>query len=172
VLTVADGSQVVVSGHPAERGTFDYFVAAMEQPQLLNDPRFTDIPERLENFAALMDLLRAWALTVPDTDEIERRLAKNQLAVGRLRSVAEVAATDWAAERNAIINVSDRGDSTVRIPNSPWHFSGSDTTTQGIVKYRGEDNHHVFHDIAGIDMTVIIQCEATGVLLSRGPSAR
>jgi crotonobetainyl-CoA:carnitine CoA-transferase CaiB-like acyl-CoA transferase len=119
-----------------------------------------------------MDLLRAWALTVPDTDEIERRLAQNQLAVGRLRSVAEVAATDWAAERNAIINVSDRGDSTVRIPNSPWHFSGSDTTTQGIVKYRGEDNHHVFHDIAGIDMAEIIQCEATGVLLSRGPSAR
>ena len=172
VLTVADGSQVVVSGHPAERGTFDFFVAAMEQPQLLSDPRFTDIPERLENFAALMDLLRAWALTVPDTDEIERRLAKNQLAVGRLRSVAEVAATDWAAERNAIIDVSDRGNSTVRIPNSPWHFSGSDTTTQGIVKYRGEDNHHVFHDIAGIDMAEIVQCESTGVLLSRGPSAR
>jgi hypothetical protein len=40
------------------------------------------------------------------------------------------------------------------------------------VKYRGEDNHHVFHDIAGIDMTEIVQCESTGVLLSRGPSTR
>lgn len=172
VLTVADGSQVVVSGHPAERGTFDFFVAAMEQPHLLNDPRFTDIPERLEHFSELMELLRTWALTVPDADEIERRLAKNQLAVGRLRSVAEVANTQWANERNAIIHVSDRGNSTVRIPNSPWHFSGSDTTTQGTVKYRGEDNRHVFHDIAGITETELQQFETAGVLLSRGPSSR
>jgi len=119
-----------------------------------------------------MELLRAWALTVPDADEIERRLAKNQLAVGRLRSVAEVANTQWANERNAIIHVSDRGNSTVRIPNSPWHFSGSDTTTQGTVKYRGEDNRHVFHDIAGITETELQQFETAGVLLSRGPSSR
>ena len=172
VLTVADGSQVVVSGHPAERGTFDFFVGAMEQPHLLTDPRFTDIPERLQHFDQLMDLLRAWALTVPDADEIERRLANNQLAVGRLRSVREVATTDWAAERNAIVEVRDRGTSTVRIPNSPWHFSGSDTSTHGIVKYRGEDNRQVFHDIAGIAVSEIERYESDGVLLSRGPSTR
>ena len=172
VLTVADGSMVVVSGHPAERGTFDYFVAAMQQPELLTDPRFGDVATRLEHFDELMDLMRAWAKTVPTSDEIENRLSQHQLAVGRLRSVSELADTEWANERDAVVLVSDRGDGTVRIPNSPWHFSGSDTTTQGDAKYRGEDNRAIFSEIAGLSGEEIAQLENDGVLVSRGPSKR
>jgi crotonobetainyl-CoA:carnitine CoA-transferase CaiB-like acyl-CoA transferase len=172
VLTVADGSMVVVSGHPAERGTFDYFVAAMQQPELLSDPRFGDVATRLKHFDELMDLMRAWAKTVPTSDEIENRLSQHQLAVGRLRSVSELAETEWANERDAVIAVSDRGDGTVRIPNSPWHFSGSDTTTQGDAKYRGEDNRAIFSEIAGLSGEEIAQLEKDGVLVSRGPSKR
>jgi crotonobetainyl-CoA:carnitine CoA-transferase CaiB-like acyl-CoA transferase len=172
VLTVADGSMVVVSGHPAERGTFDFFVAAMQQPELLSDPRFSDVATRLEHFDELMDIMRAWARTVPTSDEIENRLSQYQLATGRLRSVGELADTQWAHEREAVIEVSDRGDSTVRIPNSPWHFSGSDTTTQGDAKYRGEDNHAIFSEIIGLSSEEIAQLENDGVLVSRGPSKR
>ena len=172
VLTVADGSMVVVSGHPAERGTFDYFVAAMQQPELLSDPRFSDVETRLKHFDELMDIMRAWAKTVPTSDEIESRLSQHELAVGRLRSVGELADTQWALEREAVVLVSDRGDSTVRIPNSPWHFSGSDTTTQGDAKYRGEDNRAIFSEIAGVSDEEIAQLEIEGVLVSRGPSKR
>ena len=172
VLTVADGSMVVVSGHPAERGTFDFFVAAMQQPELLSDPRFSDVATRLEHFDELMDIMRAWAKTVPTSDEIENRLSQYQLATGRLRSVEELADTQWAREREAVVEVSDRGDSTVRIPNSPWHFSGSDTTTQGDAKYRGEDNHAIFSEITGLSSEEIAQLENDGVLVSRGPSKR
>ena len=172
VLTVADGSMVVVSGHPAERGTFDFFVAAMQQPELLSDPRFSDVATRLEHFDELMDIMKAWAKTVPTSDEIENRLSQYQLATGRLRSVGELADTEWAREREAVVLVSDRGDGAVRIPNSPWHFSGSDTTTQGDAKYRGEDNHAIFSEIAGLSNEEITQLENDGVLLSRGPSKR
>jgi len=172
VLTVADGSMVVVSGHPAERGTFDFFVAAMQQPELLSDPRFSDVATRLEHFDELMDIMKAWAKTVATSDEIENRLSQHQLAVGRLRSVGELADTQWAHEREAVVLVSDRGDSTVRIPNSPWHFSGSDTSTQGDAKYRGEDNHAIFSEITGLSSEEIMQLENDGVLVSRGPSKR
>ncbi len=172
VLTVADGSMVVVSGHPAERGTFDFFVAAMQQPELLSDPRFSDVATRLEHFDELMDIMKAWAKTVPTSDEIENRLSQYQLATGRLRSVSELADTEWAREREAVVLVSDRGDGAVRVPNSPWHFSGSDTTTQGDAKYRGEDNHAIFSEIAGLSNEEITQLENDGVLLSRGPSKR
>jgi len=172
VLTVADGSMVVVSGHPAERGTFDFFVAAMQQPELLSDPRFGDVATRLEHFEELMDIMKAWAKTVATSDEIENRLSQFQLATGRLRSVGELADTEWALDREAVVEVSDRGNGTVRIPNSPWHFSGSDTTTQGDAKYRGEDNHAIFSEIAGLSSEEIVQLEKDGVLVSRGPSKR
>jgi len=172
VLTVADGSMVVVSGHPAERGTFDFFVAAMQQPELLSDPRFSDVATRLDHLEELMTIMKAWAKTVATSDEIENRLSQHQLAVGRLRSVGELADTQWAHEREAVVQVSDRGDSTVRIPNSPWHFSGSDTSTHGDAKYRGEDNHAIFSEITGLSSEEIVQLENDGVLVSRGPSKR
>ncbi|MEK7292087.1 MAG: CoA transferase, partial [Actinomycetota bacterium] len=131
VLTVADGTMVVVSGHPAERGTFEFYLAAMEMEHLRDDPRFADVQRRLTNLAQLQQIIRHWALGVPNADELERRLAQHQLAMGRLRSTSELAETDWARERNAIVEVSDRGTGTVRIPNSPWHFSGSDTSLRG-----------------------------------------
>lgn len=172
VLTVADGSMVVVSGHPAERGTFDLFVAAMQQPELLSDSRFSDVATRLAHLGELMEIMKAWAMTVATSEEIENQLSQYQLAVGRLRSVGELADTQWAHEREAVIEVSDRGDGTVRIPNSPWHFSLSNTSTRGEAKYRGEDNRAIFSEIAGLSNDEITQFEKDGVLLSRGPSKR
>ncbi len=172
VLTVADGSMVVVSGHPAEKGTFDFFVDAMEKPELLSDERFKDIEHRLQHFSELMSIMLEWAKTIPTADEIEARLAKNQLACGRLRSVRELAETDWAESRGAIVNIDNRGTGTLRIPNSPWHFSGSDTSTRGVAQYRGEDNRDVFSNIVGLDDETIANYERENILLSRGPTTR
>jgi crotonobetainyl-CoA:carnitine CoA-transferase CaiB-like acyl-CoA transferase len=172
VLTVADGSMVVVSGHPAEKGTFDFFVGAMEKPELLHDERFKDIEHRLQHFNELMSIMLEWAKTVPTADEIEERLAKNQLACGRLRSVRELAETDWAEARGAIVDIDNRGTGTLRIPNSPWHFSGSDTSTRGVAQYRGEDNRDVFSNIVGLDDETIATYERENILLSRGPTTR
>ena len=150
VLTTKDGITSVVSGHPAERGTFDFFVGAMQAPHLLNDERFKTVALRIKNFAELMQLIKDWALTIETIDELERRLDENKLAMGQMRTVREVAKTKWASERNAFVEVDDRGDGKVKLPNSPWMFSGSDTSTRGITKYRGEDNAEVLRELLGL----------------------
>jgi crotonobetainyl-CoA:carnitine CoA-transferase CaiB-like acyl-CoA transferase len=150
VLTTKDGITSVVSGHPAERGTFDFFVGAMQAPHLLNDERFKTVALRIKNFAELMQLIKDWAQTIETVDELERRLDENRLAMGQMRTVREVAKTKWASERNAFVEVDDRGDGKVKLPNSPWMFSGSDTSTRGITKYRGEDNAEVLRELLGL----------------------
>ena len=87
----------------------------------------------------------------------------------RSRSVAEVCATDWASEREATVNVPNRGDGTFRIPNAPWRFAGSDVRAGGVPKYRGEDNRDVFSELLGLDAATLDQLEAQGVLTSRVP---
>ncbi len=169
VLTLADDAMVVVSGHPAERGTFEFYLAAMEMEHLRNDPRFSDVERRLANLDELQQIIRHWATGVPNADEMERRLAQHQLAMGRLRSTAEIAATDWARDRDAIVHVSDRGTGTVRIPNSPWHFSGSDTSLRGVPKYRGEDNRTVLSELLNLSDEEISQLERDAVVVSRLP---
>ncbi|MFZ9223782.1 MAG: CoA transferase, partial [Ilumatobacteraceae bacterium] len=170
VLTTRDGSVVVVSGHPASKTNFAWFCAAMGRADLADDPRFVDVPARLAHLPEFHAILQTWASTVANAEEIERIFANHHLATGRLRSVAELADTDWARERGAITEVSDRAGGTVRVPQSPWKFSDADVRIRGLPKYRGEDNELVLREILGIDADTITQLQRDGVTSSHGPT--
>ena len=169
VLTTADGTMLIASGHPAENGTFEYYLAAMNADGLAQDPRFRTIADRLEHLDELQLIIREWATTCRDFDDIAERLANHHIAVGRLRTVNDLAATDWANDRSAIVEVSDRGGGTLRLPNSPWHFSDSDTSVGGEPRYRGEDNREVLAQLLDLSADEIEMYERSGVISSRGP---
>lgn len=172
VLTAANGDKVVVSGHPAERGTFDNFMKGAGRDDLITDPRFADVPSRLDHLPEIQQVLRDWASTMPDATAIEEALAQHQLASGKIRSPREVADTDWGRERNVTVEVSDRGGGTVRIPNAPWRFSDADTTTTGEPRYPGEDNEAVLGDLLGLSPSDLASLTEAGILLSRKPRPR
>ena len=169
ILQTGDGTYVVVSGHPAERGTFDLFVNAMKRPAMLEDPRFTDVATRLQNLDALANELRDWAGTIQTAQEIEDVMAEAGLAMGVVRTMSELADTEWAEDRNVIIDADDRYGSTFRVPNAPWVFSGSDVSTRGVPKFRGEDNAEVLQQLAGVTPEEVEQLTASGVLSIRLP---
>ncbi|MGA1148306.1 MAG: CaiB/BaiF CoA transferase family protein [Ilumatobacteraceae bacterium] len=169
VLTTRDGSIVVVSGHPASKTNFGWFCAAMGRGDLEADPRFVDVASRLRHLDELEEILQAWATTVANADEIERIFAEHHLATGRLRSVADVARTDWARQRGVIAEVSDRAGGVVRIPQSPWKFSDADVRIRGVPKYRGEDNAEILRSLLNVDDDTIAQLESDGVISSHRP---
>jgi crotonobetainyl-CoA:carnitine CoA-transferase CaiB-like acyl-CoA transferase len=172
VLTVADGQTVIVSGHPAERGTFERYVTAVGRAELVDDPRFADVGARLHHFDELLDELRTAAAGFPDPDALEAALAEQGLAMGVLRSVRQVADSDWARQREAIVDVPDRGGGTIRIPNSPWRFSDADAGVRGQPAYRGEHNREVLAELCGLRDDELDALEADGVVSSRLPGRR
>ena len=167
VFTLADGQVVIVSGHPAERGTFELFLGALELEHLQDDPRFVDVASRMAHFDELRELLLAAGAEIPDATTFEEQFAKHRLAVGVLRSARELAESEWAAARGAIVEVSDRGGGTIRVPNAPWRFGSTDVAVSGVPKYRGEDNRTVLAEVLGYDEATIDALEADGVLSSR-----
>lgn len=169
ILRTGNGTFVVVSGHPAERGTFDLFVSAMKMPELMNDPRFTDVASRLKNFEELREIIRTWARSIETAQEIEDVMAEAGLAMGVVRTMPEITDTDWARERNAVIAVDDRSGSTFRVPNSPWVFSAADTSTRGVPKFRGEDNEDVLVRFAGLSVDEVRDLTERGILSIRLP---
>ncbi len=171
VLTVGNGERVVVSGHPAERGTFERFIASAGRTDLADDARFADVPSRLANYGALLDALQAWAVTMPDPEAVEEAFAAHGLATGALRSVREVCDTEWAAAREVTVEVSDRGGGTIRIPNAPWRFAHHEAAVRGEPRYRGEDNRAVLREVLGLDDGALDELTAAGVLVSRVPSS-
>ena len=172
VLTAANGESVIVSGHPAENKTFDFYMMSIGREDLIADERFADTAGRLEHLASIFSAMDEWASTMPDAASIEDAMSRNKLAVGQLRSVREVCDTDWSREREVVVEVTDRGDGTIRIPNAPWRFAGSNIRTAGEPHYRGEDNRVVLHELLGLDDTELDGLEADGIITSRIPKGR
>ena len=169
VLTAANGEQVMISGHPAERGTFDRYMQAIGRRDLIDDPRFINVRSRMDHFEEILDELRAWAATMETPQRIESAMAGYGLATGTLRSLREVCDTDWAKARGVVVEVSDRGSGTVRIPNSPWHFASADVGLRGEPRYRGEDNRAVLGDLLELNSAELDQLEENGTLSARLP---
>ena len=169
VVQTANGDLVMISGHPAERGTFELFVAALGLDEMASSGRFDDVPSRMQNFAELRERIVAAAATFADAAALEQRLGQHSLAAGKLRSARELAESPWAAERRAIAAVDDRRGGTVRIPNPPWRFDDVAGEIVGEPRFRGEDNRAVLGELLGYDTAAIDELEASGVLSSRPP---
>jgi len=172
ILTLADGSTVVVSGHPAERGTFEIVVAVMDRPHLLADPRFESVSSRLRHLWDLQSEMRDWATTVPDADAFERRCAAHGLAAGVVRSVRQLTDSEWGRARGVVQHVDDRVGGTLRLPSPPWRFRDARTTPYGSPRYRGEDNRTVLRELLDLADDEIDDLESRGVLSARLPRQR
>jgi len=171
ILRTRDGRDCVISGHPAERGTFDLFATAMGRPELVEDSRFVDVASRLRNIDDLLVIMKQWASTVETAEQLEAIASEVGLAMGVLRTMDELVSTEWGHERNVVVRADDRSGGSFRVPNSPWVFSGSDTGTRGVPKFRGEDNAAVLTGILGFSAEEVSALLASGVLSQRLPRA-
>ena len=135
VLPTGEGHHIVISGHPAARGTFELYIKAAGRPELADDPRFATPTDRIEHLDEIIEVLGEWTSTFDDIDELEEVLAKHGLAMGVMRTVAEISHTDWARGARARSSRSTTGRAArCACPNSPWRFSAADTGVQGTAR--------------------------------------
>jgi CoA:oxalate CoA-transferase len=168
VVETANGDQVTISGHPAERGTFELFAAAFDF-DAHTTARFASVAVRKANFDDLRHRIATAAAAFADAPALEQQLAAHGLAAGKVRSARELAETRWAAERQAIASVPDRRGGVIRIANPPWRFDDVAGEITDEPRYRGEDNRVVLSELLGYDEATIVELEASGVLSSRPP---
>jgi len=166
---LTDGTMVTIVGHPCSTGTFERYCTAMKRPDLAEDVRFATESDRLAHAGELFGIVRDWVRSHSDADALEGELAAVGLAMGQVRSVADLAATEWAKGRHAIAEIDDRDGGTVRVPNAPYRFSKASAGARGRPAYRGEHNREVLSEMAGLDGIDIDRLEADGILSSRLP---
>ncbi|MFT7599052.1 MAG: CoA:oxalate CoA-transferase [Acidimicrobiales bacterium] len=159
VMTLPDGRVWGLAGNPVS--WFDHLVSVMERPDLTDDPRFADIITREEHREELVAIVAEWAGTFTTFDEFRMVLeAGSPFTVAELRSITELAATDWAAHRG-LVTTTDVG---IVVPSRPAAGAGIGTT--GHVAARGADNREVMRDILGLDDAAIDALVTNGILIS------
>jgi crotonobetainyl-CoA:carnitine CoA-transferase CaiB-like acyl-CoA transferase len=136
----------------------------MQRNDLLLDERFITPEFRRANWAELHAEIRAWVLTFRSIEDLEAQVSSAGLAVGTIRTVTEIAASEWAAERGAIREVEDRSGGRARVPAPPWNFSRSKLPESGLPPFQGEHNADVLTEL-GLDRGTIDDLHKRGIAI-------
>ena len=170
IIELPDGQKITIAASPVSTFVFQRYCAMMRRNDLLLDPRFITAQFRRDNWEDLLAEIRAWVLTFRTIEELEAQVSEAGLAVGTIRSVSEIAESEWAIERGAIREVEDRSGGTARVPAPPWIFGGCDLPDAGLPPFQGEHNREVLRSL-GLSEDEIENLEAIGVLISNIPKS-
>ena len=168
IVTTKDGHDLVLAGDPVANVNFVLYCKAMERTDLAELEIFS--PEnRGQHRHVMLALLHEWAATFDRVEDLQARLDAAGIVNGVVRSIGDVADTQWARERGAIAEVDDRRGGTVRIPQAPWRFSDAETGVRGVPAWRGEHNREVLQEFLGLNEDALEQLKANGTLSEREP---
>tara|TARA_B100000579_G_scaffold406649_1_gene393260 strand:- start:873 stop:2093 length:1221 start_codon:yes stop_codon:yes gene_type:complete len=169
VIELPDGRKITIAASPVSTFVFQRYCAMMRRNDLLLDPRFINAQFRRDNWEDLLAEIRSWVLTFRTIEELEAQVSEAGLAVGTIRSVSEIAESEWAIDRGAIREVEDRSGGTARVPAPPWIFSNCELPDAGLPPFQGEHNTELLRSL-GLSEVEIEKLEATGVLISGVPN--
>lgn len=144
--------------------TFRFFMAAMRRPDLANDSRFATPGLRRANIEALKSIVQDWVWSFPDMAALDAQLDEAKIAIGEVRSLDEIAKSEWAEYWTATHDVPDRNGGFFTLPGRPWKFSGSDLDSPGTPAMQGEHNAEILAEL-GYGEKAVSDMEASGALV-------
>src|SRR5262249_26029136 len=116
LMQTADGEWVQLVGNPASNIGFPAYCHVMGRDDLLTDSRFDTAEGRRANVDEFVALLQAFVLSLDDTNAVVEAFGRHRVAVGVVRSLEDIANSDWARARDAMVPVPDRNGGTMLIP--------------------------------------------------------
>jgi crotonobetainyl-CoA:carnitine CoA-transferase CaiB-like acyl-CoA transferase len=147
--------------------SFSSYLVAMRRPDLADDPRFRSPEARRRHLAELHAVVQEWIWTFDDMASLDAQLDEAKIATGQIRTVKEIAASEWATRWGATRNVPDHGGGEITVPGAPWHFSGDggDRASPPILPARqGEHNEQLLREL-GYDDAEIAALRHSGALV-------
>lgn len=172
VYRLRTGRHVSVTIDAAVDGGFELLVNASGRTDWRGDPRFATAEARQLHRSALEDEVAGWVATFDTAAAVEAAIGHSNVLAAEVRTVPELAETDWAAERGAFVRVEVGPDTHVVVPQAPWRFSDADSGVVPRAGFRGEHNREVLRDLLDLGDDELDRLEAAGVLSSRVPAWR
>lgn len=172
IFRLRTGRWVNVTIDPTTDGGFGVWVKASGRQDWRDDPRFRTAADRVANRGALEAEIGVWVATFDSAAELEQAIGVSTVLAAEVRTVAELAATEWAAERGAFAEIDLGAGHTVTVPQSPWRFSDADSGVRPMVGFRGEHNEAVLSELLGLDAAELARLSAEGIVSARVPQWR
>lgn len=142
---------------------FENLVAAMEQPALLEDPRFKTMSLRVENRVAIDDAVAGW-IRNQSLEEVSRILALHGVVAGPIMDIEQIFSNSHYAVRQAIAHVRDENDTALRMPSPVPKLSDTPGQIRWAGRKQGANNQQIFTDLFKIPQAQLTQLKNDGVI--------
>ncbi len=136
---------------------------AMDQPELVDDPRFCNPDVRLENVEALHGLIREWVANL-DADEVYRRLNEWRVPFGPVNSIADIFADPHFKAREDLVTVEDPYLGTTTIPAVYPRLSHASGRVYSPAPRVGQHNQEIYQGLLGLNDTDMQQLQEAGTI--------
>jgi crotonobetainyl-CoA:carnitine CoA-transferase CaiB-like acyl-CoA transferase len=140
--------------------------AAMGQPELADDPRFADQPERLANARELTAIIETWTMSLGGRHEVMAELARARVPAAPVLSVVEAMQQPHMIERGTVRDIDDPVLGPFKVTGNPLRYPGIDAALPHRAPFLGEHNRDILRRHLGIDDDRLNDLEAARVLQS------
>ena len=96
---------------------------------------------------------------------LDAQFDEAKIVMGEIRSIKELAKSEWSDYWGAVQHVPDRSGGEYRLPGRPWHFSKDELTPIGTPAFQGEHNREVFREL-GVGESELQKLAETGALVT------
>jgi crotonobetainyl-CoA:carnitine CoA-transferase CaiB-like acyl-CoA transferase len=136
-----------VSVAPVSQKQFRALMTVIDRTDWIEDPRWSSVESREENWGELMESVAAWT-SARDTEECLKLLSDAAVAVAPYRTPTEVLADEQLAHRETFATFSDAGGD-YQLINPPFRFADGSVRARGRPPLLGGDRSSILSDWLG-----------------------
>lgn len=146
--------------------TFRRLAAAMDRPELADDPRFVEGVDRTANTGALLKIVAQWSANWA-LDDLYKHLVAHDVPVAPIYTVADVFQDPQFAARDMIVETPHDELGTVKLSGVVPKFSHTPGTIRWAGRALGSDTRTVLSRELALSDAALDALEADGAIASR-----
>lgn len=136
----------------------------MGMPELLEDPRFKKINDRVKNRHGLAAIIEGWIARCESDAQVIELLERARIPVAPVLTLKEAMEHPHLIERGTVRTVTERGFGTFQMPGMPLRFSEYANDLELQAPYLGEHNREVLSALLAYTDRQLDELERSGVI--------
>ncbi len=143
--------------------TWDYLTVAMNRPDLLTNPLYSSMKERLANDNSLDDIVRTWIASL-DYEKLKGIVDKEGVPVNLVYSIEDIFNYSHYAARENIVEMPHPTLGTIKMPGIVPKFSRTPGEIKWVGPPLGAHNEEIYNGLLGLTAEKISELKSEGVI--------
>jgi crotonobetainyl-CoA:carnitine CoA-transferase CaiB-like acyl-CoA transferase len=160
-FATADGHFLVINA--TTQRSFEKLCAAIGQPGLAADPRFTPRANLFRNHAEIHAIIAEWVAQRP-LDECQEALDRFGVPATKVYQTSDIVGDPHFAARRQVISVESADHGPLLQPGVVPILTETPGAVRAPAPALGQHNHEVFADLLGVSPAELARLEAAGVI--------